>query len=96
MIYVRVEMWPRGSRAGRYLLGEALVENKTGGGPRADYRAVLSKKGGFRSEEREVASLEVKNAWKDVGVPGFRRSRLGFWHLLRAALDAACGGTDGG
>jgi len=90
VIYVRVEMWPKGSRARRYLLGEALIENRTGDGPSADYRAVLSKKGGFRSDERDMARVEVKNAWKDLSIPGFRRSRRGFWQLLHEALSAAC------
>lgn len=83
-------MWPRGSRARRYLLGEALVENRTGAGPRADYRALLSKKGGFRTDEGSMARVEVKNVWKDLSVLGFRRSRRGFWQLLHEVLSAAC------
>lgn len=91
MIYVRVEMWPKGSRERSYLLGEALVENKSGGGSKADYRVLLSKKGGFASGDRAMGLMRVGNVWKEVLVPSFPRAYLGFWYLLSVALLSVCG-----
>lgn len=91
MIYVRVEMWPKGSHARRYPLGEALIENRSGGGSKADYRVLLSKKGGFASNEDATARMRVSHVWKEVLVPGFPRAYLGSWYLLASALQLACG-----
>lgn len=91
MIYVRVEMWPKGSRTRRRVLGEALIENRGGTESRADYRALFSKKGGFRASEEDMARMSVKNVWKETEVPGYPRSRIGFWYLLVCLLLLACG-----
>lgn len=91
MIYVRVEMWPKGASERRYLLGEALVSNVGGTESVADYKAVLSKKGGFKSGEDSMACMDVKNVWKNAAVSGFQRSRRGFWQLLSEVLSSVCG-----
>lgn len=91
MIYVRVEMWPKGSHARRYPLGEALIENRGGSKSKADYRVLLSKKGGFASSDEAMARMQVRYVWKDVLVRGFPRAYLGFWYLLACALLPACG-----
>lgn len=84
-------MWPRGSHARRYLLGEALIENRGGGKSKADYRILFSKKGGFGSSEDSMSRIRVSHVWKEVLVPGFPRAYLGSWYLLACALLPACG-----
>lgn len=84
-------MWPRGSHARRYSLGEALIENRGGSKSKADYRVLLSKKGGFASSDDAMARMRVSHVWKEVPVQGFPRAYLGFWYLLSAALLSVCG-----
>lgn len=91
MIYVRVEMWPKGSHARRYSLGEALIENLGGSKSKADYRVLLSKKGGFASSDEAMARMQVSHVWKEVLIPDFPRAYLGSWYLIASALQSACG-----
>lgn len=91
MIYVRVEMWPKGSHDHRYPLGEALIENRGGSKSKANYRVLLSKKGGFASSKNSMSQMRVNHVWKEVLVPGFPRAYLGSWYLLASALQSVCG-----
>lgn len=89
MIYVRVEMWPKGSVADRRVLGEALVENVGGSRSRGDYRAWFSKRGGFKADSLEqVARFDVKNVWRKASLQGYARKSRVFWHLLFEVVDA--------
>ena len=52
MIYLRVELWPKGDRSRATLLGEATIENTGGTKTKANYRARISKKRGFKPAKK--------------------------------------------
>ena len=96
MIYVRVELWPRGNRSGARVLGEATIANAGGTRSRGNYQVRLSKRGGFKASpgkfddpERVRILLPRKSSiWRDGLVIGFARLSLNSWHLLHRALKA--------
>ena len=99
MIYIRIELWPMGSRSRSQVLGEAKIANVGGDEFVGNYVADLSKKGGFKARPKIKGYLDPEavrvmlpresSVWKQVNVEGFRRKRLGVWHLLFRVLEAA-------
>ena len=85
MIYVRIEMWPKGDMSCARLLGEAKLCNEGGTNQVADYSVVL-----LKSPEYARAG-NVGKAWKRGEVKGFKRLKLGHWDLLFRALAATVG-----
>lgn len=86
MIYIRVELWPKGDRSRPRSLGEAVIENVGGDEKVGNYRCSISKPGGFSDPTEPKAS----ECWKRVAVEGFaRRSSLGGWDLLLLSLATA-------
>jgi hypothetical protein len=96
MIYIRVEMWPKGQRGTSRCLGEATICNVGGDEQFADYDVKISKFGGFTSRKGEFNDPEgaragrplASSVWKKGRVKNFTR-RLGPWPLLYRAI-AAC------
>lgn len=80
MIYVRVELWPRGDRSRARVLGEAEIANDGRGTvARGDYVVRLLKWGVGR------------RTWRTGRVEGFARKSLGPWDLLFRSLAACVG-----
>lgn len=97
MIYIRIELWPKGQRVGAQCLGEATICNTGEGNEKfADYEVKLAKFGGFSlrkgnfydPEGARVARPLASSVWKKGRVKNFTR-RLGPWPLLYRAI-AAC------
>lgn len=85
MIYIRLEMWPKGDRTRRYLLGEATVTNIGGGPTRGDYELKVSKKPGFHDPcQPRDSELFAQN-----GIVNFPRKRLNAFDLLGMLLASA-------
>ncbi len=83
MIYVRVELWPKGDRSRPRPLGEAVIENVGGDEKLGSYRVSLSKPGGFKDPTAPSAA----ECWKQGSVEGFpRKSDLGAWDLMLLML----------
>lgn len=102
MLYIRIELWPRGDRSKAKVLGEATIANVGGSEQRGSYKARLSKANGFRcramrpntSRDLEVARVTGPlegSVWKETAVRDFPRKRLGPWDLLYRVLQAAIG-----
>lgn len=58
MIYIRIELWPKGQRAGARCLGEATICNVGGNEKFADYEVKLAKFGGFSLRKGEFRDPE--------------------------------------
>lgn len=83
MIYVRVELWPKGDRSRPRLLGEGVIENVGGDKKLGTYRMSISKPAGVADPTQPRAS----ECWKQDGLAGFaRQSKLGAWDLLLLML----------
>ncbi len=98
MIYVRIEMWPKGDRARARILGEATICNDgTGTKDVGNYYGALSKIGGFRLRQGEFQDPEytriteplTASIWRRFTVDSFRRLKLGSWDLIAAAVADA-------
>jgi hypothetical protein len=85
MLYVRVEIWPFGSKERRRVLGEAYIINNGEklGQKKQDYIFRISKHEGF--------GPRGGNVWKKGSIKNFPRERLGPWDLIRRAVAAARG-----
>ena len=81
MVYVRIELWPRGDQSRKRTLGEAHIFN-TGDGTLevSNYGFKLSKFGGF--------GPKGGNVWRKGTVHGFPRKKLGPWDLLQRVIEA--------
>lgn len=96
MMYLRVEMWPKGDRSKAYLLGEATIENVGGTATQANYDVRFSKRSGFslkkadqaepRAELLRVLRPLASSVWKSTRIEGFPRVARGVWDLLYRAL----------
>lgn len=94
MIYVRVELWPRGNRSGAKVLGEATIANAGGTRNRGNYQVKVSKRGGFKAvpgdfedpERMRILLPRKSSVWRYGHVLGFARLSLNSWHLLYRAL----------
>lgn len=84
MIYVRVELWPKGDRSRPRPMGEAVIENIGGNEARGNYRVSLSKPAGFTDPTQPRAD----ECWKRGELEGFPRKskRVGVWDLLLVVL----------
>lgn len=83
MIYIRVELWPKGDRSRPRVLGEAVIENVGGDEELGAYRMSISKPAGFTDPTQPRA----RECWKQGELEGFRRkSKLGAWDLLLLML----------
>lgn len=99
MIYIRVEMWPKGDRKRAYLLTEATVENVQGLKTRADYLVRLSQRSGFKASAKTHADPELarvcfprqSSVWKETTVVSFPRAMRGVWDLLYRGLCSCVG-----
>ncbi len=86
MIYVRIEMHPRGDKSRARLLGEMHIANDgTGTETTGNYMAILTRALSKSSEGNRV------RAWKQARVAGFPRKRLGPYDLLYRVLKATVG-----
>ena len=87
MIYVRVELWPGGSRDGAQCLGEGLIANDgTGTATRGNYLGMFSKRGGFSGD---LATGDVSRVLRRVKFEGFSRKWEHAWKLLMYLIVAA-------
>ncbi len=83
MIYIRVELWPKGDRKRSRLLGEGVIENVGGDDKVGDYRMSIAKPAGFQDPTQPRA----RECWKQDELSGFaRQSKLGAWDLLLLML----------
>ncbi len=89
MIYVRMEMWPKGNRERARLLGELLICNTGAGTPsRGTYHYALSKRGGF-SKRSDLPTMNTWNALARGTVSNFPRKAKLCWDLLKFVLGKA-------
>lgn len=91
MIYVRIELWPMGSRARARCLQEGIIYNVGGSHKSGDYSYRLSKVGGFKCSDAQIATGQVKNVLRQGSITGFPRLRLYAHDLLLRALLLAFG-----
>lgn len=75
MLYIRIEMWPRGNKAASRVLGEAEIANVGGTQEVGDYVVRLIKWGS-------------KQTWRTGEVKNFPRRHLGPWDLLFRSLGS--------
>lgn len=80
MIYIRVELWPKGDESRKREIGTAIIDNVGGTATTGNYRVRLLKSPEYAKRT---------GVWKQGAVVGFPRLRLGPWDLLFRAL-AAC------
>ena len=82
MIYVRIEMWPKGLEENKRLLGEVKIANVGGTLDEGAYSVQLMK-----SPEYSKSS----GVYKTGRFEGFKRRILGPYDLLFRALEATVG-----
>jgi len=95
MLYVRIEIWPRGNRKTSRCLGEATISNIGGDEQIGHYDVKLSKFSGFSlrkgnfddPEGARVGRPLASSVWKQAKVLNFARKR-GPWPLLLKAIQA--------
>ena len=85
MIFVRIELWPKGDPRNARLLGEATITNVGGTEESGDYRYLLAGALGFRNALEPLAT-ETKVAGE---LGAFPRLRAGAWDLLCFVLADA-------
>ncbi len=95
MIYVKIELWPRGDNCRPRLLHEALIWNSGGTASRGLYEFRVSKQGGFRSQPCDLRRGFAKNVLRGGKVSDFPRKRLYAVDLLLRALAMCLGGRNG-
>lgn len=83
MLYVRIELWPRGVREKARVLGEGTITNTGIGGPTLGEYSVKLMKSPEYSKSGGI--------WKRGSVMSFPRLKLGPWDLLYRALKATVG-----
>jgi hypothetical protein len=86
MLYVRMELWPRGHRSEAKVLGEATISNIGGTKKRGNYQVLLSRR--HRSFEDPVRP-KPKEVWRTFEMKDFPRLSLTAWDLLCRALKGA-------
>jgi hypothetical protein len=87
MLYLRIELWPKGQRDKSRLLHEAVIANDgTGNANRGNYKAHLSRKGGF-GKGSNLPKMDCSNIWKSFEVKSFHRKVKNSWHLLKNILE---------
>jgi len=102
MLYVKIELWPKGDRKRATTLHEGVIYNDaTGTEQRGNYVGRFSKRGGFkhadgregafrdggRHEIERVGSHTANHSILRQGeLSGFPRKRFGGWHLLLMTL----------
>lgn len=86
MVYVRVELWPKGNKEHAQLLGEGYITNIAGTNECANYDVTLMKSPKYAKHP---------GVWKNGVVTRFPRLRLGPWDLLFRALRATVGARNG-
>lgn len=91
MIYVKVELWPGGDKAGARTLQEAIIHNTGGDVATGEYEYLFSKVGGFKATDLQLRTAQVKNVLRRGEVKGFPRLRLYAHDLLFRALRLAFG-----
>lgn len=96
MLYIRVELWPRGDRSRSKVLGEAVIANVGGTATVGNYAANLSRRGGFKARKEDDGTFRVtlprsSSIWKQTTVEGFKRRRFGPWDLLYRVLKSVVG-----
>lgn len=91
MIYVRIELWPGGSKAHARCLQEGIIHNTGGDHTTGEYAYLLSKVGGFHATDQQLARAEVKHVLRRGEIKGFPRLRLYAHDLLLRALTLAFG-----
>jgi hypothetical protein len=91
MIYIRVELWPGGNRAGARCLQEGIIHNTGGDHKTGEYNYLLSKVGGFKASDLQLCTADVKNVLRRGEIKGFPRLRLYAHDLLLRALTLAFG-----
>jgi len=82
MIYIRIEMWPKGDKTKARLLGEGQIANVGGTAANGNYTVKLLKSPEY---------AKTSGTWKSGHVEGFPRVRLGPWDLLLRALQSCVG-----
>lgn len=88
MIYVRIELWPRGNRERARVLGEGTIANTADAADRANfgnYNVNLMKSPEYARPQN------LGQTWRRGRVVNFPRKRLGPWDLLFRALAATVG-----
>jgi len=103
VIYIRIELWPKGNRKGAMLLHEATIENLgTGSETRGNYLARLSKRSGFRApkglfsdaEAVRVLSPTEASVWKSTELEDFPRQARNVLDLFYRVLHLCVGGRN--
>ncbi len=89
MIFVKIELWPVGSRACARTLGEIIIHNTGGDHRTGEYSYLISKVGGFKATDEQVGRTEVKNVLRRGLVGNFPRLRLYATDLLLRVLASA-------
>lgn len=92
MIYIRIEMWPKGDNARARILQEGIIHN-TGGddATTGNYSFIFSRVGGFKTAVENMRRVAVKNILCDGLITDFPRKRLYAHDLLFRALRTAFG-----
>lgn len=87
MIYIRIELWPKGDFVNKKVLNEAIIIN-TGKGTVTNgiYKTFLSRRGGFKRSEKDLIRGNVKNVLREIDVNDFPRKRKNIWNLLKRCL----------
>lgn len=83
MMLCTLEMWPYGSDAGKYRLGEALISEIGGDRDLGHYSVSLQKSAEFAKRE---------GPWRSGVVLNFRRNLFGPYDLLLRGLISTAGG----
>lgn len=91
MIYIRIELWPGGSKERARCLQEGIIHNTGGDHRTGEYNYLLSKVGGFKASDAELRTAQVKNVLRRGEIKGFPRLRLYAHDLLLRALTLAFG-----
>lgn len=87
MIYVRIELWPLGSRERARLLQEVTISNVGGDVEKGDYEVVVSHSTTYKGVGLVDPNAPPAGAvWKRATVSGWNR-KLSPVSLLRRALD---------
>lgn len=102
MLYVRIELWPKGLKEKARLLGEAFIAND---GKALDhgvghYNAKLMKSPEYATGSagscKHTVTCSADHVWKKGRIVNFPRLRLGPWDLLYRLLKSAVGDRNEG
>ncbi len=95
MIYVRIELWPGGSKERARCLQEGIIHNTGGDVSTGEYEYLLSKVGGFKATDQQLRTAQVKHVLRRGEIKGFPRLRLYAHDLLLRCLLLAFGDRSG-